>query len=132
MAEQSSGSSDNHISSHLQTFHFLVIAVTVVSAIYGHAAYTVQVIAKSLHSLVYLHGQLARRRHDDAVDGILRITSVIHQTEYWQQVSCRFTCTRLCHTHHIVIVEYFRDTFFLYWCALIEMHIIERIQYIVV
>ena len=51
---------NHHVGTHAEAFQFLVVSVSVVSAIHSHAAYALQIIAKALHGLVYLLGKFAR------------------------------------------------------------------------
>ena len=124
MAKQTPWCGNNHVSSHAQALHLLVIAWTVIATIYGHTAYTVKIIAESLHGLVYLLCQFACGRHDDAVDGIIGIVILVEHTENRQQIGSCLASTCLCHAHYVMIVEDFRNTFFLNWCAFLEAHII--------
>ena len=132
MADKSSGSCDYDVSAHTHTLGFLVKTVTVVATIYRHATYSVEIVSESLECLVYLLRQLAGRRHDDTIDGVLGIASAIQLGEYGQQIGCRLSGSSLCYSQHITAFEYFRNTVFLNRSTLFEMHIIECIQYVVI
>ena len=132
MGNEAAGSGNHHIGPETETLEFLVVTVAVVAAIHSHAAHPIEVVAEALHGLVDLLCQFARRRHDDTVDGILRIAAVVELAQDGQQIGGRFAGTGLCHAEHIVTFQYFRDTLFLNRCARIETHVIERVEHIVV
>ena len=61
MGDESARSSYYYVSSHTETLQFLVVAVAVIATIYSHAAHSLQIVAESLHSLVYLLCQFSGR-----------------------------------------------------------------------
>ena len=132
MRDESAWCSYHHVCTHAQAFQFLVVTVSVVSSIYSHAAYALQVISEALHGLVYLLCQLACRRHDNTVDGIRRITTAVEFAEHWQQIGSSFACSGLRNSHYVVAFQYLWNTLFLYWGASVETHIVERIEHVVI
>ena len=98
VGDEATWGSDDYIGTHAQAFELLIIAVAIVAAINGHAAHSFQVIAETLHGLVYLLCKFAGRRHNHAVDGILRIASVIELAEDRQEVGGSLAGTRLCYS----------------------------------
>ena len=77
MTEQAPGSGDNHICTHLESLCLYVEAAAVVAPIDCNTGNAFQIVAKTLHGLVYLLCQLTRGSHDDTIDSILRISAVI-------------------------------------------------------
>lgn len=77
MADKAAGRGYDHIGTHLKALQLLIVAVAVVATIHSHAAHAVEVVAEALHCLVYLLCEFACRAHDDAVDGIVRIATVV-------------------------------------------------------
>ena len=132
MREQAAGSGNNDVRPHLEPLGFCVETGTVVAAIDGNAGDAVQVVAEPLHGLVYLLSQLARGSHDDAVDGILGVATVVEHGENGQQVGCRLACSCLCYAYDVALVKYFGDTSFLYRSHLLEVHVVECIKDVVV
>ena len=49
-----------------------------------------------------------------------------------QQIGGRLARSRLCHTQEVVAVEDLGDTALLYRGHLVEAHVIERIEYIII
>ena len=132
MAQQSSRCGYQHIGTKPHAFQFLFVSSTVVAAINGHRTHTVEVIAETLHRLVDLLGQFAGGRHDDAVDGILWIVAIVEHREDGQQIGCRLTGSRLCDSQHVVAVENLWDTTFLDRGHVLEMHVVEGIEDVIV
>ena len=132
MADETAGSGYHYVSTHSETLHLLVVAVTVVAAIHRHTADAVEIIAKALHGLVYLLGQFPRGRHDDAVDGFFGIAAIVQHAEDGQQVGGRLARSGLGHADDVVIVENLRDATLLDRGAIIETHVVERIEDIVI
>lgn len=132
MAQQSAGSGYDHVGTQLQALHLLVISVSVIAAIHGNAAHPVKVITETLHGLVYLLGELARWRHHNAIDGVLRIAPVIKHAEYWEQVGGCLARACLRHSYDVVLVKNLRYALLLYWCTFVKMHVVKRIQYVIV
>ena len=58
MTEKTSRRCNDHVGTHSQTAHLLVVARTVVAAIYSHTADAIEIVTKALHSLVNLLCQL--------------------------------------------------------------------------
>ena len=132
VAEQTAWGGNDHVGSHAERTLFLVIASTVVAAIDGHATHRVQIVAKTLHGLVYLLGELTCGSHDETVDGIGRIATVVEHGEDGQQVGGCLAGSCLCHPHHVVLVENLRDALLLNGSHLLEMHVVECIEYVVI
>ena len=132
MTEKSSRGGYDYIGTHAQATHLLVVACSVVAAIYSHTADAVEIVAEALHGLVYLLSQFAGRRHDDAVDGILGIVVLVEHTKYGKQICSRLTGTGLCHTHHVVIVENLGYALLLNWSTFLEPHVIQCVEDIIV
>ena len=132
MREQATRCGNDDVGTHPQSLGFYVEAVAVVAAVDGHAADAVQVVAKALHGLVYLLCQFAGGRHDDAVDGILRVAAVVQHGEDGQQVGCRLACTGLCHADEVLAVQYLGDTLLLYGRHFLEVHVVECVEDVVV
>ena len=124
MGDEAAWSGDDYISAHAETLQLLIVAVAVVATINSHAAHILQVVAEALHGLVYLLGQLAGWRHDDAVDGVFRIAAIIKLAQYWEQIGCCLAGSGLCHAQYVVTFQYLRDTFFLYRGAGVEAHVV--------
>ena len=112
------------MTTHAETLQLLIVAVAVVSTVYSHAAHVLQIIAEALHRLVNLLCELTGRRHDDAVDGILRIATIIQLAQYRQQIGCCLSGSGLGYAEHIMTFQYLWYTFFLYWGACVESHIV--------
>ena len=132
VTEQSARCSNQHIGTHTHRAQFLIVAVAIVAAINGHTTYIVEIITKALHGLVYLLSEFASGRHDDAVDGILGIIAIVELRENRQQVGCRFTSSRLGYTQHIVAVQNLRDASLLNGRHIFEVHVVKRIENIIV
>ena len=124
MADEASGSGNNHICTHLETLEFLIVAVAVVAAIYSHAANTIEIIAEALHGLVYLLSQLTCRAHYDAVDSVLWESAVIKTREDRQQIGSGLSGTCLSYAKKVATFEYWRDTLFLYGSTHVEAHVV--------
>ena len=77
MADEASGSCNNDISSHLHGLILLIVAITVVAPVNSHRTHLGHIIGKALHGLVNLLCEFACRTHDDTVDFILRIASIV-------------------------------------------------------
>ena len=84
MTEQAPGSGDNHICTHLESLCLNVETASVVAPIDCNTGNAVQIVAKTLHGLVYLLCQLTCGSHDDTIDSILRISAVIKHGKYGQ------------------------------------------------
>jgi len=132
VAQEPSGGGDDDVGAHAEASQFLFVAVAVVSAVYGETAHTVEIVAESLHCLVYLLCQLARGTHYDAVYCVFGVVSVVELAEYGQQVGGCLACSCLCHSQHIVSLEYLRYALFLYRSARLEMHVIQCVEHVVV
>ena len=132
MGDEASGCGYHHVGSHAQALELLVVAVAVVAAVYSHAAHALQIVAEALHGLVYLLCQLACGRHDDAVDGIGGVASVVDLAQYGQQVGGGLAGAGLCHAEHVVSVQYLRDTLFLYGSASVEAHVVQCVEHVVI
>ena len=124
MADESSRCGDDHIGSHLEALQLLIIAVAVVAAIHSHAAYSREVIAEALHGLIDLLCQLSSRTHNHAVDGILRISSVVQLREDRKEISSCLSRSGLCYTEEVASLKDWGNTLFLNRCAFVETHII--------
>ena len=68
--DEASRCGDDDRCARLQRVQFLVVSVSVVTAIDSHGIHVGQVIAESLHGLVNLLSKFTRGCHDDAVDGV--------------------------------------------------------------
>ncbi len=132
MADEASRSGYHHVGAQSEAFHFLVVAVAVVAAVDSHAAHAVEIVGKALHSLVDLLGQFTGRAHDNAVDGILRIAAISQLAQNGQQVGCCLARPGLGHTEQVAALEDFGDAFFLNRRTVVEAHIVERIEDVVV
>ena len=132
MTEQTTRRGDDHRCSAAQALHLLVEARAVVAAIDGNGAHPVQIVGEALHGLVYLLGQFACGCHDHAVDGIFWIAAVVEHRQDGQQVGCRLARACLCHADDVASVEYLGDTLLLYGCHLLEVHVVECIEDVVV
>ena len=132
MAQQAAGGGNDDVGTQTQALQLLVVAVAVVAAVDGDARDAVQIVAEALHGLVYLLCQLACGRHDNAVDGVLRVVAVVEHREDGQQVGRRLARARLCHAEHVVAVKNLGYTTFLYGCHVLEVHVVERVEDIVI
>ena len=130
MADETSGSGYHHVGSQGQSLFLLLETDSVVASVDGHARYGHE-IGESFHLLVNLHGQLAGGGHDDAVDGIFRITSFAELVQHGQQVGGRLAGTGLCHSDQVVSFQNDRDGLLLHGGAFLEVHGIECVQYTV-
>ena len=122
----------HHVGSHAQALELLVVAVAVVATVYSHAAHALQIIAEALHGLVYLLCQLAGRRHDDAVDGVVGIAAVVELAQHRQQVGGSLAGTGLGYAEHVTALQYLWYTFFLYGGASLESHVIQCVEHVVI
>ena len=77
MGDEAAGRGNHHVSTQLERPDLLIVTVAVVASVNGHAAHIVEVVAEALHGLVDLLCQFTCGRHDDAVDGILGVTSIV-------------------------------------------------------
>ena len=132
VGEQSSRCGNDDIGAHLESLGFYIEAAAVVAAVDGNAGDAVEVVAKALHGLVNLLCQFACRSHDDAVDGILGVAAVVEHREYGQQISRCLARTRLGDADEVALVQNLRDTLFLNRCHLLEVHVVQRVEYIVI
>ena len=131
VAEQSAWRGNQHIGTHTHGTQLLVVAVAVVATVYGYAAHIVEIVAEALHSLIYLLGELACGRHDDGVDGILGIATIVELREYRQQVGGSLAGSRLRYTQHIVAIQNLGNAPLLDGCHIFEVHVVERIENII-
>ena len=132
MAYQTAWGGNDHIGSALHAALFLLVSDAVVAAIYSHAAHVGQVIGKALHSLVNLLCKLSCRRHDDAVDGIGGVSSVLQFAQDGQQIGGSLAGTSLCDTQHIASLQDGRDRVLLDGSGLDEVHVVQCIKHQVV
>ena len=132
VADEASWGGYHHVGAQCQAFQFLVVTVAVVATIDGHAAHVVQIIAEALHGLVYLLCQLACGAHDNAVDGVFRVSALVELAQHGQQVGCRFSGSCLGHAQHVFTGQYFGYALLLYGRACLEAHVVERIEHVVV
>ena len=81
VGDEAAGGGDDDVGSETKGFEFLVVSVAVVAAVDGQTADGAEVVAKALHGLIDLLGQLAGGRHDDGVDGVVGKTAVVEEGE---------------------------------------------------
>ena len=132
VAYQASGGGYHHVGTQLQALGLLVVASSVVAAIHCHAADAVEVVAESLHCLVYLLCQFAGGTHDDAVDGVFGVIAVVDEAEDGQQVGGGFACAGLGNANQVATIENLGDAGLLDGGAGLEAHVVERIEDVVV
>ena len=132
VGDEAAGGGDDHVGTEGEALELLVVAVAVVAAIDGHARHAVEMVGEALHGLVDLLGQLARRRHDDAVDGVGRIAAVGQLGEDGEQVGCRLARAGLGDTQDVAAFEDVGDAAFLYGSARLELHVVQGVEHIIV
>lgn len=130
MRNEAARGGNDHISARTQAFSFLLIARTVVAAVDGHTV-DVHIIGKALHGLVYLLGQLTRRSHDQAVDGIGRMGILTEQGQQGQKIGRGFSCAGLGDAHDITAFKDWGNTLFLDWGAFVKVHIVKSVEDVV-
>ena len=128
MGYEPSRCGNHHIGTKLQALQLLVVPVSIVTAVDGNTAYTVEVISESLHSLVDLLRQFPCRAHDDAGDLVLRVSAIGELAQYRQQIGGRLSRSRLRYSEDVASSKYLRYTFFLYWSAVLEAHVVEGVK----
>ena len=74
MGYQTPRGSNNDISTQCQPSFLLLEQYSVITTIHGHAGNRHE-IRETFHLLVYLLRQLAGRSHDNAIDGIGRVSA---------------------------------------------------------
>ena len=124
MADETSGSGNYYVGTHLETLEFLIVAVAVVASIYSHAANAVEIIAEALHGLVNLLCQLSCRAHYDTVDSVLGESTVVKTRENRQQIGSGLACTCLSYAQKVATFEYWRNTLFLYGSTYVKAHVV--------
>ena len=124
MRDETSGGSNDDVGAQRQALQFLVVACAVVAAIDGYAAHAVEIVAETLHCLVYLLCQLARWSHDDAVHRVFLVAAVVEHTQYRQQISGCFAGSGLSYAQNVVAFQYLRNTLILNRSAGFKVHVI--------
>ncbi len=130
MSEQTPRSGYHHIGAHLETALLTGKLLAVSAAVYGHTRYR-QKIRKTLHLAVDLLRKLTRGSHHYAVYGIGRIIALRQTADHRQQISRRLACAGLRHSQQIAPFERYRYCLLLYWGALAEIHVIERVEHFI-
>ena len=130
MGEQSAWSGHYNVGAGAQAAALLLVALAVVTAIDGEAADR-RIVGKPLKCLINLAGELASRRHDETVDSFGRMGLRFEQCEERKQVGGCFPCAGLGYAYHIAAGEDMGYALFLYGGALLEVHVVERIEHIV-
>ena len=131
VSEETPGSCDNDICTHLEAFALLIVGISIGAAIDSDAAHGHK-IGEALQLTVDLLRQLASRRHDDAVYGVGREIAGSQTVDHRQKIGGSLAGAGLCACHHIFAVDHGRYRSLLYRSTLIEMHIPKPIQHIVV
>ncbi len=129
---QSARRSNDHRCTFLQRRQLVVVAVAIIAAIYRHAAYAVEIVSESLHSLVYLLCQLACGSHDETVHCIIFVATIVKARDDRKQIGCRLAGAGLRHTHDVTALD---DR--VYTCCLngstgLETHVVQGIEDVVV
>ena len=132
MADETSGRGDDNVGAEAECPLLLFVADAVVAAIDADAGDAVEVVGESLHGLVDLLSQFARGCHDDAVDGIVGEAAVAQLREYGQKVGCRLAGACLGNADEVAAFQEGRDSLFLNGCTLDKVHVVERIEYVVI
>ena len=132
MADQAAGGGYHHVGAQGEALGLLVVAPSIVAAIDGHTADTVEIVAEAFHRLVYLLGEFAGRTHNDAVDGIVGIEPVVDEAEDGEKIGGGLAGACLGYAYHVAPVEYLGDTCLLDRSAGLKTHVIERIEYVVI
>ena len=125
MADEPAWSGDDDIRSLLHSLLLLFVADAVVSAIYGHTADAVQIVAEALHGLVNLLRQFSSGAHDDTVDGILGESAILKQAQDRQKISRSLSGSGLCNAHHVPSFQDAWDGMFLDWSGFYEVHVVQ-------
>ena len=132
MADEPAWSGDDDIRSLLHSLLLLFVADAVVSAIYGHTADAVQIVAEALHGLVNLLRQFSSGAHDDTVDGILGESAILKQAQDRQKISRSLSGSGLCNAHHVPSLQDAWDGMFLDWSGFYEVHVVQCVQHQVI
>ena len=132
VADEPSWCGNNNISTALHSAFLLLVANTVVTTIDSYAADVFQIVSKALHGAVNLLGEFSRGGHNDTVDSILGITAVSQQAQYRQQICSCLARTRLCYAHYIATFQNRWDSVLLNGSRIGEVHVIKRIEDIII
>ena len=132
MADETTRSGNHHICSTLHGSLLLLISNAIVSTINCHTADVFKIVGKALHRTVNLLCKLTSRGHDDAIDGILRIAAIGQFAQYRQKIGSSLASTRLSDTHYIPAFKDRRDGVLLYGSRIGEVHVVERIEDIII
>ena len=125
VADEPARSGDDDIRPLLHSLLLLFVADAVVSAIYGHTADAVQIVAEALHGLVNLLRQFSRGAHDDTVDGILGESAILKQAQDRQKISRSLSGSGLRNAHHVPSFQDAWDGMFLDWSGFYEVHVVQ-------
>ncbi len=135
MRQQTTWRSDNHIGTTIQTTTLHIPRLAIATTIDHRSGY-IEVVGEALKLCVDLHRQLTCRHHDDRVDLTLLILTIrlaIHQqAQQRKRKGCRLTRTRLRTADEVSPLEYDWYCLLLNWGHLLETHLFDRIQYVVV